>query len=120
MAYDPGNIFAKIIRGEIPAERIYDDAHVLAFKDIRPQAKVHILVLPKGQYVSMDDFSAKASADEIAAVTRAIGKIARDFDLDKTGYRLIANHGADSHQEVPHFHIHILGGQPLGKLVQPL
>lgn len=119
MAYDSNNIFARILRGEIPCSKVYEDDHVLAFNDIHPQAPVHVLVIPKQAYESYDDFSAKASDAEIAAVTRATGEIARQQGLDRTGYRLIANVGPDSHQEVPHFHLHILGGQPLGVLVTP-
>ncbi|HTH95969.1 MAG TPA: histidine triad nucleotide-binding protein [Stellaceae bacterium] len=119
MAYDRNNIFARILRGEIPCKKAYEDDHVLAFHDIAPQAPVHILVVPKGEYVSYDDFSAKASDAEIAAFTRAAGTIAREAGVVAEGYRLIANHGVHSGQEVPHFHIHILGGRPLGKLVQP-
>jgi diadenosine tetraphosphate (Ap4A) HIT family hydrolase len=117
MSYDENNIFARILRGDIPATRIYEDDYVIAINDIAPQAPVHILVMPKGKYVSFDDFSAKASDAEIVALTRAIGKIAHDAGLDGTGYRLLLNHGPDSHQEVPHFHIHILGGKPLGPLL---
>ena len=117
MAYDTNNIFAKILRGEIPSAKVYEDDHVLAFKDIRPQAKVHALVIPKGAYVSAQDFGAKASDAEIAAVARAISKVAADLGLAETGYRLIANTGAHGHQEVPHYHVHILGGQPMGKMV---
>jgi diadenosine tetraphosphate (Ap4A) HIT family hydrolase len=119
MAYDQNNIFARILRGEIPYKKVYEDAHVLAFDDIGPQAPTHILVIPKGAYVSFDDFSEHASDAEITAFTRAVGKIAREAGVIESGFRLIANHGRDSGQEVPHFHIHILGGRPLGKLVQP-
>lgn len=115
--YDPNNIFAKIIRGEIPCDRIYDDEHVLAFRDIRPQAKVHILVVPKGSYVSAQDFYGKASSAEVTAFARAIARITEDQEIAQSGYRLIANTGAHGHQEVPHFHVHILGGQPIGKMV---
>ncbi|HEY1383009.1 MAG TPA: histidine triad nucleotide-binding protein [Dongiaceae bacterium] len=115
--YDSGNVFAKILRGEIPCSKVYEDEHVLAFKDIRPQAKVHALVIPKGAYVSAQDFGEQASDKEIAAVQRAIAKVAKDLGVDKTGYRVIANSGAHSHQEVPHYHVHILGGQPMGKMV---
>jgi diadenosine tetraphosphate (Ap4A) HIT family hydrolase len=117
MSYDRNNIFAKIIRGEIPSSKIYEDEYVLAFKDIRPQAKVHALVIPKGAYVSAQDFGEKASDAEIAALQRAVSKVARDLGLAETGYRLIANSGAHGHQEVPHYHVHILGGQPMGKMV---
>jgi diadenosine tetraphosphate (Ap4A) HIT family hydrolase len=119
MAYDPDNIFARILRGEIPCDKIYEDAHVLAFRDIRPQARTHVLVVPKGAYVSVDDFSERASDAEIAALTRAVGRIARDLGLQETGYRVIANHGPDSRQEVPHLHVHILGGEDLGRLICP-
>lgn len=117
MSYDMNNIFARIIRGEIPGERIYEDDHVLAFKDIRPQARVHALVIPKGPYVSAQDFSEKASEAEIVGFTRAIAKVANMLGLAVTGYRLIANTGADGRQEVPHYHIHILGGQNMGRMV---
>jgi histidine triad (HIT) family protein len=117
MAYDDNNLFARILRGEIPATRIYEDEHVLAINDVNPQAPTHILVLPKGKYVSIDDFSTNATDAEIAALIRAAGKIARNAGVADTGYRLLFNHGPHSHQEVPHLHIHILGGQPLGPLV---
>jgi diadenosine tetraphosphate (Ap4A) HIT family hydrolase len=117
MAYDDNNIFARILRGEIPATKVYEDDHVLAINDINPQAPTHVLVLPKGKYVSFGDFSAKASDAEIAALIKATGKIARDLGVADTGYRLLANHGPHSHQDVPHLHIHILGGRPLGPLV---
>ncbi len=117
MPYDPSNVFARILRGEIPARKVYEDDHVLAFHDVHPQAPTHILVIPKGAYVSWDDFSAQASDVEIAAFFRAAGRIAREAGVAQTGYRLLANHGPDSHQEVPHFHVHILGGRPLGPLL---
>jgi diadenosine tetraphosphate (Ap4A) HIT family hydrolase len=117
MAYDMNNIFARIIRGEIPCNKAYEDSHVLAFHDIKPQAKVHILVIPKGPYVSAQDFAEKASEAEIVAFHRAVAKIAKEAGVAVTGYRLIANAGADSHQEVPHYHVHILGGQPMGRMV---
>jgi diadenosine tetraphosphate (Ap4A) HIT family hydrolase len=117
MSYDSNNIFARILRGEIPNNTVYEDAHVLAFKDIRPQAKVHVLVIPKGTYVSAQDFGERASEAEIAAMARAISKIASDLGLAESGYRLIANTGGHGHQEVPHYHVHILGGQPLGRML---
>jgi histidine triad (HIT) family protein len=117
MAYDPSNIFARILRGELPCRKVYEDAHVLAFHDINPQAPTHILVIPKGSYVSLDDFSAKASEAEIAAFVRAVGEIARQQGLAAPGYRILANHGPDSHQEVPHLHVHIFGGRPLGRMI---
>lgn len=115
--YDPNNIFAKILRGEIPCKRVFENEHALAFHDIQPQAPSHILVIPKGAFVSLDDFSAKASAAEIEAFWRAVGQVARDAELVTGGYRLISNHGANAHQEVPHFHVHILGGRALGPML---
>ncbi len=120
MAYDANNIFARILRGEIPAKKIYEDDHALAFHDIHPQAKVHALVIPKGAYVSWADFSVKASEAEIAGFVRAVGKVAKQLGVEDSGYRLLANHGPDSHQEVPHLHVHIFGGQRLGRMLQPL
>jgi histidine triad (HIT) family protein len=119
MTYDTSNIFARILRGEIPAKKIYEDSHALAFHDIHPQAKVHALVIPKGAYVSWADFSAKGSEAEIAGFVRAIGKVAKQLGVEDSGYRILANHGPDSHQEVPHLHVHIFGGQPLGRMLQP-
>ncbi|HLO21051.1 MAG TPA: histidine triad nucleotide-binding protein [Sphingomicrobium sp.] len=115
--YDKGNIFARILRGEVPSKKVYEDEHVLAFHDINPLSPTHILVIPKGPYVSWDDFSAKASADEIAAFVRAVGGIARDAGLVEDGYRLLANTGVNSGQEVPHLHVHIFGGRPLGPML---
>ena len=117
MSYDMNNIFAKILRGEIPCNKVYEDAYVLAFKDIRPQAKVHVLIIPKGPYVSAQDFSEKASEAEIVAMHRAIGKVAKAAGVAVTGYRVIANTGADGRQEVPHYHLHIVGGQNMGRMV---
>jgi diadenosine tetraphosphate (Ap4A) HIT family hydrolase len=119
MAYDPNNIFARILRGEIPCRKIYEDDYALAFHDINPQAKVHALVIPKGAYVSMDDFSAKASDAEIAGLIRAVGEVARKLGIAESGYRILANAGPDSRQEVPHLHIHIFGGQDLGRMIAP-
>lgn len=119
MAYDPNNIFARILRNEIPCKKVYEDNHVLAFHDIAPKAPVHILVLPKGAYVSMDDFTRAASAEEIAALFRALGQIARDHKLDQGGYRVIANCGLNGGQEVPHLHLHLLGGKAIGRMVSP-
>jgi histidine triad (HIT) family protein len=118
MSYDSKNIFAKILRGEIPCKKVYEDAHVLAFHDIAPQAPFHILVLPKGAYRDMSDFTATAGTEEVAALFRAVGKIAKDQGLDETGYRVISNCGANGGQEVPHLHLHILGGRRLGRMVQ--
>jgi histidine triad (HIT) family protein len=115
--YDDNNIFAKILRGEIPSTSIYDDEFAYAFPDINPAAPSHILVIPKGRYVSWDDFSANASDREIAGFVRAVGKIARDAGLVEPGYRLLANTGPNSHQEVPHLHVHIFAGRPLGPML---
>ena len=115
--YDDTNIFARILRGELPCRKVYDDEHALAFHDIAPLAPIHILVIPKGAYVSWDDFSAHASDAEIAGFVRAVGKVARDGKMVIQGYRLLANTGKRSGQEVPHFHVHIFGGQPLGPML---
>jgi len=117
MSYDPNNIFAKILRGEIPCNKVFEDEHVLAFNDIHPLAPTHVLVIPKGPYVSMDDFSATASESEIAALFRAVGRIARDLGVAEQGYRFLANCGANGHQEVPHLHIHLFGGRKLGRML---
>ncbi len=115
--YDPENIFAKILREEIPCNKVYEDEWSLAFHDINPQADVHILVIPKGDYVSWDDFSAKASADEIAGFVRAVGHVAREQGLVVRGYRLLGNVGRNGGQEVPHLHVHLFGGGPLGPML---
>ena len=115
--YDRSNVFARILRGEIPCEKVYEDAHALAFRDLRPQAPVHVLVIPKGEYVSFSDFSDRASDSDIAGFFRAVGTVARQLGLEATGYRLLANMGSDSHQEVAHFHVHIFGGRPLGRML---
>lgn len=118
MAYDDDNIFAKILRGEIPCNKVYEDDYVLAFNDITPQRPVHVLVIPKGRYVTMEDYCDQADDQAVAALFRAVGKIARDLNLDQSGYRVICNNGADGHQEVPHLHVHILGGAPSGPMVK--
>jgi len=115
--YDEGNIFARILRGEIPSNKVYEDDHVLAFNDINPLAPTHILAIPKGPYVSWDDFSEKASDEEIAGFVRAVGKIAREAGLVAQGYRVLANVGHDSGQVVPHLHMHIFAGRPLGPML---
>ena len=117
LEYDDKNIFAKILRGEIPCRKVFEDEWALAFDDINPQAPVHVLVIPKGAYVSWDDFSAKASDAEIAGFVRAVGHVGRELGLVEPGYRLLANIGMDAHQEVPHLHIHIFGGKPLGPML---
>ncbi len=116
-SYDPNNVFARILRGELPARKVYEDEWALAFHDIHPQAPVHVLVIPKGPYVSMVDFSQRASDAEIAGFFRAVGKTAALLGLDEPGYRFLANCGAHAHQEVPHLHVHIFGGRPLGRML---
>ena len=116
-AYDDSNIFARILRGELPCRKVYEDEHVLAFDDINPLAPLHILVIPKGRYVSWDDFSETASDAELAAFVRGVGRVAREAGLVAPGYRLLANVGANSGQEVPHLHVHIFGGKGLGPML---
>ena len=115
--YDDTNIFARLLRGEIPSRRVFEDDHTIVFHDIAPWAPHHLLAIPRGSYVSWDDFSARASEAEIVSLTRAIGVAAREAGLVETGYRLIANTGPDSHQEVPHLHVHIMGGRALGPML---
>ena len=117
LPYDDTNIFARILRDEIPSKRVYEDDHALAFHDINPQAPIHILVVPKGPYVSWDDFAEKASEAEIAGFIRAVGHVAREQGLVAPGYRLLANIGRHGHQEVPHLHVHIFGGEPFGAMI---
>ncbi|SRR5258707_8854019 len=117
MAYDRDNVFARILRGEIPCKKVYEDEHVLAFHDVSPQSPTHILVIPKGEYVSLDDFAEKASEAEMAALVRALGQLARAQGVAETGYRVLANTGAAAHQEVPHFHVHLFGGRDLGAML---
>jgi len=117
LPYDHDNIFARILRGEIPANTVYEDEHALAFHDINPLSPTHILVIPKGTYVSWDDFSANASESEIAGFVRAVGRVARDAGLVEPGYRLLANAGLNAGQEVPHLHVHIFAGHPLGPML---
>ncbi|HEX6145023.1 MAG TPA: histidine triad nucleotide-binding protein [Geminicoccaceae bacterium] len=118
MAYDDSNVFAKILRGEIPCERVYEDEHALAFRDINPLAPVHVLVIPKGPYVSMDDFTARAGTEAVAGFFRAVGEVARRLGVVEGGYRVLANHGADARQEVPHFHVHLFAGARLGRMLK--
>ena len=119
LPYDDGNIFARILRGEIPSKRVYEDDWAVAFHDIAPQAPLHILVIPRGAYVSWDDFSARASAEEIAGFVRAVGHVAREHGLVEPGYRLLANTGAHGGQEVPHLHVHLFGGRQFGAMLPP-
>ena len=118
MDYDDSNVFAKILRGEIPCDRVYEDEHALAFRDINPLAPVHVLVIPKGPYVSMDDFTARAGTEAVAGFFGAVGEVARRLGVVESGYRVLANHGADAHQEVPHFHVHLFAGARLGRMLK--
>ena len=115
--YDDTNVFARILRGEIPAKKVFENDWAFAFHDIRPQAPVHVLVIPKGQYVSLADFCVKASKEQIAGFFRAVGTVARELGLEASGYRVLANMGADAGQEVPHFHVHIFAGRALGRML---
>lgn len=115
--YDEGNIFARILRGEIPARKVLEDDYALAFHDINPQAPVHVLVIPKGPYVSVADFSVKASAETVAGFWRAVAATAHKLGLEDGGFRVLTNCGHDAGQEVPHFHVHIFGGQALGPML---
>ncbi|MGD9538665.1 MAG: histidine triad nucleotide-binding protein [Alphaproteobacteria bacterium] len=117
MAYDQNNVFARILRGELPAQKVYEDDHVLAFNDIAPKAPTHVLVIPKQPYVSMDDFTRDAGAEEVGRYFKMVGEIARKLGLAENGYRLILNIGGHGGQEVPHIHVHILGGRPIGPMV---
>jgi len=117
MGYDSSNIFAKILRGEIPCKKVYEDEFALAFNDIAPQAPIHILVIPKGPYTTQDDFISSADDAEIVGFQRAVGKVVSGADIVSGGYRLIANCGVDAHQEVPHYHVHVLGGHDLGPML---
>ena len=117
LPYNSENIFAKILRGEIPNRTVYEDDYALAFDDINPLAPIHVLVIPKGAFVSWDDFSLRGSDAEIAGFVRAVGKVARDLGLVEPGYRLLANIGISAHQEVPHLHVHLFGGKPLGPML---
>ena len=115
--YDTGNVFARILRGEIPCRKVHEDAFSLAFDDINPQAPVHVLVIPKGAYVSWDDFTATAPAEEIAGFMRSVGEVTRMLGVDKDGYRLMVNMGQNGHQEVPHLHVHIFGGRQFTTMI---
>ena len=117
-AYDDQNVFARILRGEIPSKKVFEDEFAFAFHDINPQAPVHVLVIPKARFVSLADFSARASQAEIAGFWRAVGAVARDLELEVPGYRILANVGEHAGQEVPHFHVHIFGGRPLGRMLE--
>lgn len=116
--YDDDNVFAKILRGEIPADKVFEDEHVLAFHDIARLAPVHALVVPKGKYASLDDFAARAGAAEQAALMRAVGRVARELGVAESGFRAVSNNGPDGGQEVPHFHVHVLGGRKLAGMAR--
>jgi diadenosine tetraphosphate (Ap4A) HIT family hydrolase len=120
MAYDPQNVFAKILRGELPCKKVFEDDFALAFHDIRPARPVHVLVIPKGAYITLDEFTAHAPPAAVAGLFAAIGKVAHALGLGESGYRVIINNGRDGHQEVPHLHAHILGGAPVGPMVKRL
>lgn len=117
MAYDMNNIFAKILRGEIPCEKIYEDGFAIAFPDIDPKAPTHVLVIPTGPYESLDDFSKNATVAEIAGFWRAVGAVARQLGVEESGYRTLINCGPDGGQEVPHLHVHLFAGKPLGPML---
>ena len=117
LPYDDQNVFARILRGELPSKTVYEDEWALAFHDIAPQAPVHILVIPKGPYVSWDDFSERGSAEEIAGLVRAVGHVARELGLVAPGHRLLVNNGLQGGQEIPHLHVHIFAGRPLGPMI---
>ena len=120
MAYDDQNIFAKILRGEIPCDKVYENDHALAFRDIAPQAPVHVLVIPKGPYVSYVEFSEQASDAELAGFMRAVGAVAAELAIAEAGSRILSNQGEDGQQEVPHFHLHMLAGKKLGRMIKPI
>ena len=115
--YDDNNIFARILRNEIPSRRVYEDEWAVAFHDINPQAPTHVLVFPRGRYVSFADFTAGASEAEIAGFCRAVGHVARQLELESPGYRILSNMGHHAGQEVPHLHVHLFGGAPLGPML---
>lgn len=117
LPYDDDNLFAKILRDEIPSRRVYEDEWAIAFHDINPQAELHLLVIPRGKYVSWDDFSSRADDAEIGGFIRAVGRVAREHGLVEPGYRLLANVGRHGGQEIPHLHVHLFGGQPLGPMI---
>lgn len=117
--YDQNNVFAKILRGEIPCKKVLETEHALAFHDIAPQAPVHVLVIPKGAWLSSADFYGRASDAEIAGFHRAVAQAAEQLGVVEKGYRILSNHGVDAHQEVPHFHMHLFAGRDLGRMIKP-
>ena len=121
MKYDDNNIFAKILKGEIPCEKVYEDDHVLSFYDVKPQKKIHVLVIPKGRYINLDDFNDRASDEEVIALTKAISLVAKKLSIsinNGDGYRALVNTGTNAGQEVPHLHYHLFGGEKIGKMVE--
>jgi diadenosine tetraphosphate (Ap4A) HIT family hydrolase len=117
MAYDRDNVFARILRGEIPCQKVHENEHALAFRDIRPLTPQHVLVIPKGEYRNLDELAARGSDAEIAGWVRAIAVVAREVGVVERGYRVLANNGPDAHQEVPHLHMHVFGGRDLGGMI---
>ena len=117
MSYDKNNIFAKILRGEIPCKKVYENDYVLSFHDINPQKKIHVLLIPKGEYIDLDDFTANASDKEIVEFNKAITHVSNLVGAKKSGYRALTNLGSDGGQEVPHLHFHIFAGEKIGKMV---
>ena len=117
MSYDKNNIFAKILKGEIPCKKVYENDHALAFHDVNPQKKVHVLVIPKGEYVDLNDFNNKASDKEIVEFNKAVTHVSNLLGAKNNGYRALTNIGNDGGQEVPHLHIHIFAGENIGKMV---
>jgi diadenosine tetraphosphate (Ap4A) HIT family hydrolase len=115
--YDDQNVFAKILRDEIPSKRVFENEWAVAFHDIAPQAPLHVLVIPRGPYISLADFTAQASEAEIVGFFRAVGEVAKQLDLETPGYRILANMGEHAGQEVPHFHVHLFGGRALGTML---
>jgi histidine triad (HIT) family protein len=120
MFYDNQNIFAKILRGEIPCDKVYENDHALAFRDIQPQAPVHVLVIPKGPYLSYFEFAETASEAELVGFMRAVGAVAKQLGITEAGSRILSNQGEDGHQEVPHFHLHVFAGKKLGRMIKPI
>ena len=118
MAYDPGNVFARILRGELPCKKVYESNHALAFHDINPAAPVHILVIPKGAYVTLDELTTRGTTEEIADFLKAVGEVAKIAGVTQSGYRFLANNGEDANQEVQHLHVHVFGGRPLGPMLK--
>ena len=121
MQYDNNNIFAKILRGEIPCDKVYEDNHVLSFYDVKPQKKIHVLVIPKGKYINLDDFNENASDEEIIALSKAISLVAKKLSISVNngeGYRSLVNIGPNAGQEVPHLHYHLFGGEKIGKMLE--